>query len=215
MADKQKMASGRLHDFFFALSDCVCACVCAVVIENYPYQSSVYLPSPSHGLGKLLLVGAGVFVSGDVPGRVHHVHTPGLPLPAAAVVEALLVRAGELAGVCEAAHRGGRHRSLWGFTKTPSLLKSFIQLYSSFFDHSTYVHYGGLTVTPEITGAFPSISLKTSASASSAGFSLYFFLASSPSAALNSSNVMLRQDFFLKCARQTCQRLKADPALEG
>ena len=92
-------------------------CVCAVVIENNPYQSSVYLPSPSHGLGELLLVRAGVFVPRDVPGRVHHVHAAGFPLPAAAVVEALFVRAGELAGVCEAAHCGGRHRSLQGFYK--------------------------------------------------------------------------------------------------
>jgi len=52
-----------------------------------------------------------------------------------------------------------------------------------------------------MTGAFPSISWKTSASASSPVFSLYFFLASSPSAALNSSNVMVREDFFLKCSR--------------
>lgn len=55
-----------------------------------------------------------------------------------------------------------------------------------------------LTVTPEMMGDFPSISLKTSASASSAVLSLYFFLASSPSATLNSSYVMLRQDFFLQ-----------------
>lgn len=56
-----------------------------------------------------------------------------------------------------------------------------------------------LTVTPEMIGDFPSTSLKISASASSPLFSLYFFLASSASAILNSSYVMLRQDFFLKC----------------
>lgn len=55
-----------------------------------------------------------------------------------------------------------------------------------------------LTVTPAMMGDFPSISLKTSASASSALFSLYFFLASSVSATLNSSYVMLREDFFLE-----------------
>lgn len=55
-----------------------------------------------------------------------------------------------------------------------------------------------LTVTPAMTGAFPSISLNTSASASSPVFSLYFLRASSPSATLNSSNVMVRQDFFLE-----------------
>lgn len=55
-----------------------------------------------------------------------------------------------------------------------------------------------LTVTPEMMGDFPSTSLKISASASSPLFSLYFFLASSASAVLNSSYVMLRQDFFLK-----------------
>lgn len=55
-----------------------------------------------------------------------------------------------------------------------------------------------LTVTPAMMGDLPSISLKTSASASSALFSLYFFLASSASATLNSSYVMLRQDFFLE-----------------
>lgn len=53
-----------------------------------------------------------------------------------------------------------------------------------------------------MTGAFPSISLKTSSSASSPVLSLYFFLASSPSATLNSSNVMLRQDFFLNVCRK-------------
>lgn len=61
-----------------------------------------------------------------------------------------------------------------------------------------------LTVTPAITGPFPSISLKTSASASSPLFSLYFFLASSPRADLNSSNVMVRLDFFLKCRWKGC-----------
>lgn len=55
-----------------------------------------------------------------------------------------------------------------------------------------------LTVTPEMMGDLPSTSLKISASASSPLFSLYFFLASSASAVLNSSYVMLRQDFFLK-----------------
>ena len=114
MADKQKMASENTWFFLCFQNVCVYVCVCAAVIENNPYQSSVYLLSPSHGLGKLLLVGAGVFVPRDVPGRVHHVHAPGLPLPAPAVVEALLVRAGELAGVREAADRGGRHRSLQG-----------------------------------------------------------------------------------------------------
>lgn len=60
------------------------------------------------------------------------------------------------------------------------------------------LHKWHLTVTPAMTGAFPSISLKTSASASSPVLSLYFFWASSPRAALNSSNVMVREDFFLK-----------------
>lgn len=53
-------------------------------------------------------------------------------------------------------------------------------------------------MTPAMMGDFPSISLKTSASASSPLFSLYFFLASSASATLNSSYVMLRLDFFLE-----------------
>ena len=68
------------------------------------------------------------------------------------------------------------------------------------FDHSydvNNIHALILTVTPAMTGAFPSISLKTSASASSPVLSLYFFLASSASAVLNSSYVMLRADFFL------------------
>lgn len=68
-----------------------------------------------------------------------------------------------------------------------------------------------LTVTPEITGVFPSISLNTSASASSPIFSLYFFLASSPRAILNSSYVMVRQDFFLK--QMICYR-EAQPTLK-
>lgn len=75
----------------------------------------------------------------------------------------------------------------------------YLSLYCDFQYKVNNIHVLSLTVTPAMTGAFPSISLKTSASASSPVFSLYFFLASSPSASLNSSYVMLRADFFLKC----------------
>lgn len=55
-----------------------------------------------------------------------------------------------------------------------------------------------LTVTPEMMGALPSMSLCTSRMASSLLLSLNLFLESSSSASLNCSNVMVRQDFPLR-----------------
>lgn len=55
-----------------------------------------------------------------------------------------------------------------------------------------------LTVTPEMMGALPSMSLCTSRTASSLLLSLNLFLESSSSASLNCSNVMVRQDLPLK-----------------
>ena len=52
-----------------------------------------------------------------------------------------------------------------------------------------------LTVTPEMMGDLPSMSLCTSRTASSLLLSLNLFLESSSSASLNCSNVMVRQDF--------------------
>ena len=57
---------------------------------------------------------------------------------------------------------------------------------------------GALTVTPEMMGALPSMSLCTSLTASSALLSLNLFLASSSSASLNCSNVMVLQDLPLQ-----------------
>ena len=59
---------------------------------------------------------------------------------------------------------------------------------------------GALTVTPEMMGALPSMSLCTSLTASSALLSLNLFLASSSSASLNCSNVMVLQDLPLQGA---------------
>ena len=55
-----------------------------------------------------------------------------------------------------------------------------------------------LTVTPEMMGALPSMSLCTSRTASSLLLSLNLFLESSSSASLNCSNVMVQQDFPLR-----------------
>ena len=55
-----------------------------------------------------------------------------------------------------------------------------------------------LTVTPEMMGALPSMSLCTSRMASSPLLSLNLFLASSSSASLNCSKVMVRQAFPLR-----------------
>ena len=41
----------------------------------------VFISLPSHWFGEFLLVGAGVFVSRDVSGRVHYVHASALPFP--------------------------------------------------------------------------------------------------------------------------------------
>lgn len=154
-------------------------------------------PSPSHGFAHggfihFLFVRPSVFVSRDISGSVNYVFSSRLTLPAACGVKPLLVWPCKLAGVCEAAHCRGGHGSLWGSVKKKHL--------SLMFDRSndvSNIHAFILTVTPAMTGAFPSISLKTSASASSPVLSLYFFLASSASAVLNSSYVMLRADFFL------------------
>lgn len=58
-----------------------------------------------------------------------------------------------------------------------------------------------LTVTPEMMGDLPSMSLCTSWMASSLLLSLNLFLESSSSASLNCSNVMVRQDFPLQGER--------------
>lgn len=55
-----------------------------------------------------------MLVSGDVSGSVNYVYPAGLPFAAAGFVEALLVRAGELGGVRQAAHGRGGHGSLSG-----------------------------------------------------------------------------------------------------
>lgn len=57
-----------------------------------------------------------------------------------------------------------------------------------------------LTVTPAMMGALPSTSLCTSLTASAALLSLNLFLASSSSASLNCSNVMVLQDLPLQGA---------------
>lgn len=153
--------------------------------------------SPSHGFARsrlihFLFVCPSMFVSRDVSRSVDYVLPSRLTLPTAGGVKALLVRTRKLGGVRETAHCRRGHGSLRG---------SFLRCLSLFCDcqyEGSDSHDLSLTVTPEMTGDFPSISLKTSASASSPDLSLYFFLASSPSAVLNSSYVMLRQDFFLK-----------------
>lgn len=158
----------------------------------------MFISSPSHGLahgllGHFLFVCPPVFVSRHVSRGVDYVLPSRLALPAAGGVEALLVRPRELGGVREAAHRWGSHRSLGGHVES---FWNTLQIYASGGTRrATFIR---LTVTPAMTGDFPSTSLKISASASSPLFSLYFFLASSASAVLNSSYVMLRQDFFLK-----------------
>lgn len=158
----------------------------------------MFISSPSHGfahglLGHFLFVCPPVFVSRHVSRSVDYVLSSRLALPAAGGVEALLVRPRKLSGVREAAHCWGSHCSLGGhlggFWNT-------LQIYAS--GRIRWAIFISLTVTPEMTGDFPSTSLKISASASSPLFSLYFFLASSASAVLNSSYVMLREDFFLK-----------------
>lgn len=58
-----------------------------------------------------------------------------------------------------------------------------------------------LTVTPEMMGALPSMSLCTSRTASSLLLSLNLFLDSSSRASLNCSNVMVRQPFPLQGER--------------
>lgn len=55
-----------------------------------------------------------------------------------------------------------------------------------------------ITVTPDITGDFPSIILKTSSAASSLVLSLKRFLANSEMASLNWLYVMVRADLFLQ-----------------
>lgn len=160
----------------------------------------MFISSPSHGLahgllGHFLFVCPPVFVSRHVSRSVDYVLSSRLALPAAGGVEALLVRPRKLGGVREAAHCRGSHCSLgWhlGFWKTT------FQFDPAVTGGIRPVIFLSLTVTPEMMGDFPSTSLKISASASSPLFSLYFFLASSASAVLNSSYVMLRQDFFLK-----------------
>lgn len=155
---------------------------------------------PSHGFADcgfihFLLVRPFMFVSRDVSRLVDDVFAARLPLPAARRVEALLVRTRELGGVRQSAHRRRGHSSLWWvFQKRRLEFTSRTMLRVEVSGESVWE----LTVTPAMMGDFPSISLKTSASASSALFSLYFFLASSVSATLNSSYVMLRQDFFLE-----------------
>lgn len=74
-----------------------------------------------------LLVRAGVLVSRDVTGRVHHLHPAGLTLPATRLVEALLVRAGELGGVCQAGHGRRCHGSLYvKNTQTIQIFKNWL-----------------------------------------------------------------------------------------
>lgn len=155
---------------------------------------------PSHRLADcgfihFLLVRPFMFVSRDVSRCVDDVFAARLPLPAARRVEALLVRTRELGGVRQSAHGGRGYGSLrWGFAKQGVR----DHLWDDAEGGSERCRCVSLTVTPAMMGDFPSISLKTSDSASSALFSLYFFLASSASATLNSSYVMLRQDFFLE-----------------
>lgn len=161
----------------------------------------MFISSPSHGfahglLGHFLFVCPSVFVSRHVSRSVDYVLSSCLALPAAGGVEALLVRPRELGGVREAADCWGSHCSLGGHLGFLTQHFSFILRWQDGAGSAMFVR---LTVTPEMTGDFPSTSLKISASASSPLFSLYFFLASSASAILNSSYVMLRQDFFLKC----------------
>lgn len=157
----------------------------------------MFISSPSHGfalglLGHFLFIRPAVFVSRHVSRSVNYVLASRLALPAAGGVEALLVRPRELGGVREAAHRWGGHRSLGGHLR---FWNTAFQFPPGGRSSAIFI---GLTVTPEMMGDLPSTSLKISASASSPLFSLYFFLASSASAVLNSSYVMLRQDFFLK-----------------
>lgn len=55
-----------------------------------------------------------------------------------------------------------------------------------------------LTITPEMMGALPSMSLCTSQTAPSLLLSLNLFLESSSNVSLNCSNVMVQQDFPLR-----------------
>lgn len=175
----------------------------------------MFISSPSHGfahglLGHFLFVCPSVFVSRHVSRSVDYVLSSRLALPTAGGVESLLVRSRELGGVREAAHCRGSHCPL---REHHLSFNTTVQFYPTHHWSTTLV---SLTVTPEIMGDFPSTSLKISASASSTLFSLYFFLASSASAVLNSSYVMLRQDFFLKCewkGRLITQQKHLQPSL--
>lgn len=159
----------------------------------------ISLSSPSHGsarsgFGHLLFIRPLMLVSRNVSRSVNYVYSSRLTLPAAGFVKTLLVRPCKLGGVRKTTDCWGSDGSL---RRSSQRKFEFLLLKKETCCETCETFRSNLTVTPEMTGDFPSISWNTSASASSPVLSLYFFLASSPSATLNSSNMMVRLDFFL------------------
>lgn len=83
----------------------------------------------------LLLVWPCMLVSRDVSRRVHHFHAPCFPLPAARLVETLLVRSGELGGVSQAGHGRRSHGSLCVEKEKETLKRNSSPKHQQFFLH--------------------------------------------------------------------------------